>query len=132
MVRKKGARFASLVAVSVLAFGALAACGGDDDGDSGSGSGESSGAASGGKVGVILPDTTTSPRWEAQDRPSLTQAFVPNFDGLEVWSHDLRNLAHPLRQEDFLTSNPALTPGGRVYVVGQTGDEGELFAFGPP
>jgi D-xylose transport system substrate-binding protein len=71
MVRTRGARFASLVAVGVLAFGALAACG-DDDGDGGSGS--SDGSASG-KVGVILPDTTTSPRWEAQDRPSLEKAF---------------------------------------------------------
>jgi D-xylose transport system substrate-binding protein len=74
MVRKKGARFASLVAVGVLAFGALAACGDDDDSGSGSG-GESGGSKAGGKVGVILPDTTTSPRWEAQDRPSLTAAF---------------------------------------------------------
>jgi D-xylose transport system substrate-binding protein len=71
MVRMKGARVASLVAVGVLAFGALAACG-DDSNDSSSG--DSSAAASG-KVGVILPDTTTSPRWEANDRPSLEAAF---------------------------------------------------------
>src|SRR4051794_21059317 len=77
MVRNKGARVASLAAVGVLAFGALAACG--DDGDSGSGgSGASGGSSSGsasGKIGVILPDTTTSPRWEANDRPSLEAAF---------------------------------------------------------
>jgi D-xylose transport system substrate-binding protein len=74
MVRKKGARFASLVAVGVLAFGALAACG-DDDSDGGS-SGSDGGSGATGKVGVILPDTTTSPRWEAQDRPSLEKAFA--------------------------------------------------------
>jgi D-xylose transport system substrate-binding protein len=75
MVSKVGARTASLAAVGVLALGALAACGSDDSNSSGgSGSGGSSGSASG-KVGVILPDTTTSPRWEAQDRPSLTKAF---------------------------------------------------------
>ncbi|GAB3195101.1 substrate-binding domain-containing protein [Nocardioides hungaricus] len=73
MVRKTGARFASLVAVGVLAFGALAACG-DDSGDSGTGSSGESGGAEG-KIGVILPDTTTSPRWEANDRPSLEAAF---------------------------------------------------------
>ena len=39
MVRKKGAQLASLVAVGVLAFGALAACGGDDNSGGGSGSG---------------------------------------------------------------------------------------------
>jgi D-xylose transport system substrate-binding protein len=74
MVRKNGARMASLVAVGVLAFGALAACGSDSDGGS-EGSSDGSSAAATGKVGVILPDTTTSPRWESQDRPSLTAAF---------------------------------------------------------
>lgn len=76
MVRNKGARTASLVAVGVLAFGALAACGDDsDDGDSGSSGDSSESAAADGKVGVILPDETTSPRWEANDRPSLQAAF---------------------------------------------------------
>ncbi len=76
MVRKKGARFASLVAVGVLAFGALAACGDDSDDSGGSGGdSSSSGGSADGKVGVILPDTTTSPRWEANDRPSLEAAF---------------------------------------------------------
>ena len=74
MVRNKGARFAALVAVGVMAFGALAACGGDDDSSSGDAS-DGSSAAAGGKVGVILPDETTSPRWEANDRPSLQKAF---------------------------------------------------------
>jgi D-xylose transport system substrate-binding protein len=67
MVRNKGARRACLAAVAALAFGSLAACGGNDSG-SGSGSGNA-------EVGVILPDATTSPRWEANDRPSLKKAF---------------------------------------------------------
>ena len=78
MVRMKGSRVASLVAVGVLAFGALAACGDDSDDNGGSSGDSSSGGSSGdasGKVGVILPDTTTSPRWEANDRPSLEAAF---------------------------------------------------------
>ncbi|CAN5482366.1 substrate-binding domain-containing protein [soil metagenome] len=74
MVRRKGARIASLVAVGALAFAALAACGDSDDSSEGSGSDGSSAAAKG-KVGVILPDETTSPRWEANDRPSLEAAF---------------------------------------------------------
>ena len=75
MVRKKGAHIASLVAVGVLAFGALAACG-DDSNDSSSGSSsDSSSAAASGKVGVILPDSKTSVRWETQDRPNLEAAF---------------------------------------------------------
>jgi ABC-type xylose transport system substrate-binding protein len=74
MVRKKGVRYASLLAAGALAFGALAACGDDDNGGGSGGGSESSGSAEG-KVGVILPDTTTSPRWEANDRPSLEKAF---------------------------------------------------------
>jgi len=37
----------------------------------------SGGAASGttGKIGVILPDTKSSARWETQDRPNLEAAF---------------------------------------------------------
>src|SRR3954453_14511801 len=52
----------------------LAACGGGDGGSS-SGSGSSGGGTAEGKVGVILPDTTSSPRWESADRPKLEAAF---------------------------------------------------------
>src|SRR5215213_3588421 len=52
----------------------LAACGGDDGGDSGGGGGDSGGDAAG-KVGVILPDTESSVRWETADRPLLEAAF---------------------------------------------------------
>ncbi len=76
MRKRSGARVAALAGVGVLML-ATAACGGDsssDSGDSGD-SGSGSGGDSAGKVGVILPDSTTSPRWEANDRPSLQQAF---------------------------------------------------------
>jgi D-xylose transport system substrate-binding protein len=40
-------------------------------------SGESSAAtATSGKIGVILPDTKSSARWETQDRPNLEAAFT--------------------------------------------------------
>jgi D-xylose transport system substrate-binding protein len=68
----------AVAGVAVLTL-LLAACGGDDsDGDdtgTGSGNGESSSAAEGGKVGVILPDAATSPRWENNDRPALDKAI---------------------------------------------------------
>ena len=68
----------AVAGVAVLTL-LLAACGGDDsDGDdtgTGSGNGESS-AAEGGKVGVILPDAATSPRWENNDRPALDKAIT--------------------------------------------------------
>jgi D-xylose transport system substrate-binding protein len=70
---------------------ALAACGGSSAGDTAS-SGDSSSSpakAASGKVGVILPDSQTSPRWEANDRPLLGAAFkaagvdsdIQNADG---------------------------------------------------
>jgi D-xylose transport system substrate-binding protein len=50
----------------------LAACGSSDDsGDGGSGGSKTSEA----KVGVILPDTESSVRWETADRPALEAAF---------------------------------------------------------
>jgi D-xylose transport system substrate-binding protein len=66
---------------------ALTACGSDDNNGDGSGTGSGDNAA--GKVGVILPDATTSPRWEANDRPLLAAAFkdagveadIQNADG---------------------------------------------------
>ena len=72
------------VGAGVLALAAgLTACGGDSGGgggtpDNGGGTPAASGSSGGGtvgKVGVILPDATTSPRWEANDRPSLKKAF---------------------------------------------------------
>lgn len=77
-------RLVSVGAVGVLMALSLSACGSDsdDNGDGGSGDAEK-------KVGVILPDATTSPRWEANDRPSLQAAFdaagiesiITNADG---------------------------------------------------
>ncbi len=71
-------RLKSPAIVGAVVAGALllAACG-----SSGSSSTSTSTAASGsaaavsGKVGVILPDTKSSARWETQDRPALEKAF---------------------------------------------------------
>jgi D-xylose transport system substrate-binding protein len=67
----------SLVLVPMLGLAmSLAACGNDDSSsaDDNSGSSGSSGDASG-KIGVILPDTESSVRWESADRPALEAAF---------------------------------------------------------
>ena len=71
---------ARVAAVGALAL-ALGACGngGGDDTTAGSGAAPSGAASSAakptGKAGVILPDASTSPRWEANDRPALVAAF---------------------------------------------------------
>ncbi|GAA1739998.1 sugar ABC transporter substrate-binding protein [Aeromicrobium alkaliterrae] len=55
-----------VMAVVLGATLSLAACGSDDGGGSDS---------SDGKIGVILPDTKSSVRWESADRPALEAAF---------------------------------------------------------
>jgi D-xylose transport system substrate-binding protein len=75
---------ASLAVLGVAAAMSLSACGSsDDEGSGGSGSDSSSSASSssassggaidgkGAKVGIILPDTTSSPRWVTADPEAL-------------------------------------------------------------
>jgi len=81
--RRRASLLAGIAAGTLL----LAACGDDSGGDSGGGGGGSGNAT--GKVGVILPDSATSPRWEANDRPLLKSALdaaglqsdIQNADG---------------------------------------------------
>jgi D-xylose transport system substrate-binding protein len=71
-----------LVLVFVAALAVLAAgCGGDDDdgGAADTGAADTGAAAGGGtcdkSVWVLLPDSTTSPRWETDDRRYFGEAF---------------------------------------------------------
>ena len=64
-------RKSAIVAVGLGLALSLTACG-EDDGEGGSGT-DSGGAE--GKIGVILPDTESSVRWESADRPALEAAF---------------------------------------------------------
>lgn len=65
----------SLVLVPMLGLAmSLTACGSDSDSGTDSGNDDGGGEATG-KIGVILPDTESSVRWESQDRPNLTAAF---------------------------------------------------------
>jgi D-xylose transport system substrate-binding protein len=68
-------RSVGLVAGSAALLLALAACGGSSGGDNADAGTKTTAAAKTGKVGVILPDSQTSPRWEANDRPLLSAAF---------------------------------------------------------
>jgi D-xylose transport system substrate-binding protein len=64
-------RFLGLIAALAALTLMLAACGGNDD----DGGGTSGGGGKTPKVGVILPDTKSSARWETADKPLLEQAF---------------------------------------------------------
>ena len=66
---KKRAR---LILGLVLALSLTAAACGDDDDDGG---GDASGGGDGGSIWVLLPDTASSERWEADDRRYFTQFF---------------------------------------------------------
>lgn len=67
-------RVIGLLAASAAASMVLAACG-SSGGDSGSGDGTGSSGGVEGKVGVILPDTQSSARYEQFDKPYLAEAF---------------------------------------------------------
>jgi len=75
-------RSIALAATTTAAVLALSACGGGSSttGSGGGGGGAAGGATEGGgsdspQVGVILPDTESSARWESFDAPLLQQAF---------------------------------------------------------
>ena len=65
-------RFLGLIAAVAALTLILAACGGNDNNGGGSASG---GGGKTPKIGVILPDTKSSARWETADKPLLEQAF---------------------------------------------------------
>ncbi|SHM56967.1 sugar ABC transporter substrate-binding protein [Cryptosporangium aurantiacum] len=63
-------RALGMVALGAVTALILAACGNDDSSDT-----ADTGSSVKGKVGVILPDTQSSARWESFDKPLLTKAF---------------------------------------------------------
>jgi D-xylose transport system substrate-binding protein len=70
-------RLVGLVAMGAVGALGLAACGSSGDSGSGTGTAGASASAGGGgaQVGVILPDTQSSQRWESFDKPYLQEAF---------------------------------------------------------
>jgi D-xylose transport system substrate-binding protein len=65
-------RFLNVAAAVAALTLILAACGGGDDGGGGTAAG---GGGKTPKIGVILPDTKSSARWETADKPLLEAAF---------------------------------------------------------
>ncbi|TDC85230.1 sugar ABC transporter substrate-binding protein [Actinomadura sp. 7K507] len=95
----------SLMAVMTAGALSLTACG-DDGSENAGGSGEVKG-----KVGVILPDTASSDRWESFDRPYLEQAF--KAAGVES---DIQN-AEGSAQRFQTIADQMLTSGVTVLLV---------------
>jgi D-xylose transport system substrate-binding protein len=65
-------RTGCIAAIVAMATAGLVACGDDKGNDNGNSGAK---AQAKGKVGIILPDTKSSVRWESFDRPLLTAAF---------------------------------------------------------
>jgi D-xylose transport system substrate-binding protein len=91
----------------------LAACGGDDDGggDGDASGGGGGGAEAAGRVGVILPDTASSARWESADRPLLQAAF--DEAGVEA---DIQN-AQGDAQRMSTIAEQMITEGATVLAI---------------
>lgn len=70
MQRKRYVAVAGILGIGLM----LGACG-NGNGNSNAGGSNTSDKTVKGKVGVILPDTKSSARWEAADRPNLEKAF---------------------------------------------------------
>jgi D-xylose transport system substrate-binding protein len=92
----------SLTALSAAAVLTLAACGDDSGGAEGS---------KAGKIGVILPDTKSSVRYESFDRPYLEQAF--KAAGVQ---YDIQN-AEGSTQRFQTIADQMITGGVTVLVV---------------
>lgn len=96
-----------LTAASVALVSSLTACGGSSSSDSDSGSGSDAKP----KIGVILPDSKSSARWETADRKYLSEAF--KAAGVE---YDIQN-AQGDKQEFQTIADQMITSGVNVLVI---------------
>lgn len=106
------------VAVALAGLLALTACGSNSSGGSSSGSsGSGSGGGKNGTVGVILPETATSARWEGFDRPMLTKAL--NAAGFDA---DVENAQGDVQKFSSLADG-MIAKGAKVLVIASINSE---------
>src|SRR6476646_5107783 len=109
---------AALVAAGLGLALSLAACGQNAAAPSSSGGGSATpAAASGAKVGVILPETASSARWEGFDKPLLTQAM--QAAGLQA---DIQN-AQGDEQKFSTLADSMITSQVKVLVIASISSE---------
>lgn len=102
---RKGLLMTATATAAVL-VGSLTACGSDDKA---SGSGDSKGEKV--KIGVILPDSKSSARWETADRKYLSEAF--KAAGVD---YDIQN-AQGDKQQFQTIADQMITSGVNVLVI---------------
>lgn len=102
--------FAGIVILSVV----LAACGSANNGSTGSSSSKSGNNGKGCKnIGVLLPETATSARWDSEDRPDLLKDIPAALPGAHV---DYNN-AEGSAPEQQNQAEADLTKGDCILVV---------------
>ncbi|WP_020657974.1 sugar ABC transporter substrate-binding protein [Amycolatopsis benzoatilytica] len=108
-------RTLTLLAATVSAGLALTACGANSSGSGNSGNNSSASAPAGGgangKVGVILPETATSARWEAFDKPMLQAAL-----SAQGFSADIEN-AQGDNQKFSTLADGFISQGVKVLII---------------
>ncbi|MBV9313313.1 MAG: substrate-binding domain-containing protein [Pseudonocardia sp.] len=115
MGRSRAALVASIVSLML----ALIACGANAVSNAGQGSDVNSvpSSSGGAKVGVILPDTASSARYESFDRPLLEKAF--RAEGLDA---DIQNALGDAQKFSIL-SDGMINSGVRVLVIDSLSSE---------
>ena len=108
-----GKKFASIVSIVILASMLLAACGSSNNGGSGGTTLNGNGGKGCKKIGVLLPETATSARWDGQDRPDLQRDIPATLSGATV---DYSN-AQGSADQQKTNADAALTKGDCILVV---------------
>lgn len=96
----------------------LAACGQNAAAPSTGGGATSAAAAAGAKIGVILPETASSARWEGFDKPLLTSAMAA--EGLQA---DIQN-AQGDEQKFSTLADGMIAEGVKVLVIASISSDG--------
>ncbi|WP_116041027.1 sugar ABC transporter substrate-binding protein [Amycolatopsis palatopharyngis] len=108
----------AVVAATMVSALALAACGANSEGPAepaGETSADGGGAA--GKVGVILPETATSARWEGFDKPMLEKAL--RAEGFEP---DVQNAQGDVQKFSTLADG-MISQGVKVLIIAAINSE---------
>ncbi|MEU6644764.1 substrate-binding domain-containing protein [Saccharomonospora sp. NPDC046836] len=114
MRTKRPLAFAAAVLGTTLT---LAACGANTAGDSGDQTSGQEQAATNGKVGVILPETASSARWEGFDKPMLEAALrAEGFDA------DVQNAQGDVQKFTTLADG-MISQGVKVLVIASINSE---------
>lgn len=111
-------RKAAVAAAGLSTALLLAACGQNAAAPSTSGGASAAAPATGAKVGVILPETASSARWEGFDKPLLTKAMADA--GLQA---DVEN-AQGDEQKFSTLADGMIASGVKVLVIASISSEG--------